>query len=125
MRRTESEWNDGCRYLLTGVTAPVDAGEEEILAIAKRQMKRKGLDPHTLHFRLYKRSVDARDRTKICFVCTVLIESEREWSHSEIERTGVKRLIEEEPNVHPGTESLGAPPLVVGMGPAGLFAALP
>ena len=125
MSQRKAESKEGFRYLLTGVTAPVDSGEEEILAIAKRQMKRKGFDPHTLHFRLYKRSVDARDRTEICFVCTVLIESEREWSEFEIERAGVRRLIEERPEeVRYGTEPLGAPPLVVGMGPAGLFAAL-
>ena len=125
MRQAKAEGKEGCRYLLTGVTAPVDAGEEEILAIAKRQMKRKGLNPHTLHFRLYKRSVDARDRTKVCFACTVLIESGQEWSEAEIKRAGVRRLTEEKPEiVRYGTEPLGAPPLVVGMGPAGLFAAL-
>lgn len=124
MYQTDTERKDGYRYLLTGVTAPVDAGEEEILAIAKRQMKRKGIDPRTLHFRLYKRSVDARDRAKICFVCTVLIESERELSAAETERIGARRWIEEKPQIESGHELLGAPPLVVGMGPAGLFAAL-
>ena len=124
MERNVTERKIGCRYLLAGVNAPVDAGTEEILAIAKRQMKRKGFDPRTLHFRLYKQSVDARDRAKVCFVCTVLIESEREWSAGEIERAGVRRLTEEKPQAERGTERLGAPPLVVGMGPAGLFATL-
>ena len=124
MQKTNAKGKEGYRYLLTGVTAPVDAGEEKILAIAKRQMKRKGFDPRTLHFRLYKRSIDARDRTRVGFVCTVLIESEREWSTAETERLGVRRLTEEKPHPEPGNEPLGAPPLVVGMGPAGLFAAL-
>ena len=63
------------RYLLGGVKTPVDAGEADICNLAADQMKRKGISTRSLHFRLYKRSVDARRREDVCFVCTVLVES--------------------------------------------------
>ncbi|MBO4308766.1 MAG: FAD-dependent monooxygenase [Clostridia bacterium] len=87
-------------------------------------MKRKGLNSRSLHFRLYKRSVDARRRNDIRFVCTVLVESETAISRETAMRVGLRELVAAEPGKEHGSEPMGAPPLVVGMGPAGLFAAL-
>ena len=112
------------RYLLSGVSVSISAGTDEICNEAKIRMKRKGLDTRSLHFRLYKRSVDARRRDDIRFVCTVLIESESPIPQALAERAGLRLLNEEQPGRERGTEPMGAPPLVVGMGPAGLFAAL-
>jgi uncharacterized FAD-dependent dehydrogenase len=41
-----------------------------------------------------------------------------------MQRNGIRAFFEAEPEIRLGTETMGAPPLVVGMGPAGLFAAL-
>lgn len=112
------------RYLLNGISVPVSADPQEICNEARTRMKRKGLNPRTLHFRLYKRSVDARRRDDVHFVCSVLVESEAPLPASAAERAGLRELREETPVFERGKESLGAPPLVVGMGPAGLFAAL-
>lgn len=112
------------RYLAEEIRVPVSVGEAGILNEAKRRMKRRGLDPHTLHFRLYKRSVDARDRNEIRFVCTVLAEARNAIPEPLRSRAGLKPLDDREPEIVRGTERLAAPPLVVGMGPAGLFAAL-
>lgn len=110
-------------YLLNGIDVSVEAGTEEILKNAKEQMKRTGINCPTLHFRLYKRSVDARKKTRIRQICTVLVESETPLQEREIERSGLKPL----PNVSLGSpmgkDPMAARPMVVGMGPAGLFAA--
>ena len=111
------------RYLLGGVKAPVSANEREICNEAAVQMKRAGLHTGSLHFRLYKRSIDARKRDELHFVCTVLIESEAPLPQGLQKRIGLRQLVEESPDPVRGTELLQAPPLVVGMGPAGLFAA--
>lgn len=87
-------------------------------------MKRKGLNSRSLHFRLYKRSVDARKKDDIRFVCTVLIKSDRPIPQEILSRCEMKELQEEIPGKAHGNEPMGAPPLIVGMGPAGLFAAL-
>ena len=87
-------------------------------------MKRKGISPRPLHFRLYKRSVDARRREDVCFVCTVLVESPVPIPQNLQKRAELRPLSETVPEIVRGSEKLTAQPLVVGMGPAGLFAAL-
>lgn len=115
------------RILIGSVRVPLDASEEEILNKAKNKMKRAGLYVPTLHFRLYKKSIDARKRNDICLVYTVLAEGKlpRNMISQQALSKADARLAEEHP-LRPvyGTEPLSARPLVVGMGPAGLFTAL-
>lgn len=112
------------RYLLSGVSVPISAVADEICNEARIQMKRKGLSTRSLHFRLYKRSVDARKKEDIRFVCAVLIESNQPIPQEFLSRCGLKELQEETPEKACGNEPIGTSPLIVGMGPAGLFAAL-
>ena len=112
------------RYLLEGVKTPVSASGEEICKAAADKMKRRGISLRSLHFRLYKRSVDARRKEDIRFVSSVAVESEAPISEALRKRAELRELREELPNPVRGTERLQAPPLIVGMGPAGLFSAL-
>ena len=115
------------RLLVGGIHASVDADENLILKKAKDKMKRAGFSTSTLHFRLYKKSVDARHRDDIRFVCTVLAEGDMPIAFCTDEKLKLAeaRVLREEP-LAPcfGDSPLSAPPMVVGMGPAGLFAAL-
>ncbi|MBE6602294.1 MAG: FAD-dependent oxidoreductase [Ruminococcaceae bacterium] len=118
-----------CKLLIGNVRVPLDATEAEILKKATDKMKRAGLSTTSLHFRLYKKSVDARKKEDIRFVCTVMAESNDPKRIGSMAAEKLKladaRLYEEE-SLTPvfGNETLAARPLVVGMGPAGLFAAL-
>ena len=58
--------------LVEGISVPVGTPEGEVLAKAEQRMKRGGISVGSLHFRLYKRSVDARKREDIRLVYTVL-----------------------------------------------------
>ncbi len=87
-------------------------------------MKRAGISPAPLHFRLYKKSVDARRRGDIRFVCSVLAEGEGTAPDEKLARAGAKRLAPGDLSIRRGQAPLAARPLVVGMGPAGMFAAL-
>lgn len=120
--------SSNCKLLIGNIRVPVDATEAEILKKATDKMKRAGISTTSLHFRLYKKSVDARKKEDIRFVCTVLAESEsvRLESFSEHRlKLADARLYKEEPLTPAfGTDVLTARPLVVGMRPAGLFAAL-
>ncbi len=51
--------------VLEGISVPVGTPEPDILARAAEKMKRSGTDVRSLHFRLYKKSVDARHREDI------------------------------------------------------------
>ena len=115
----------GSSYLLTGVSAPFDAPESEIIRIARSKMKRACDRAAGLHFRIYKKSFDARRKNAILQVCTVLVSCEAgAISEEAATRAGLRPFTEEMPTVTRGSTPLGARPLVVGIGPAGLFAAL-
>ena len=112
------------RYLMSGISISPDEGEDVALNRAARQMKRLGVRSPSLHFRLYKRSVDARKKQDIRLVWTVLIECREPLSQSACQKGGLRRLEDLAVEVPVGEEPLMQPPMVVGMGPAGLFAAL-
>ena len=112
--------------LIPGLRAPFDAPEEEIIQIAKQKMKRARITSAGLHFRLYKKSFDTRRKNAILQVCSVIATGEAPCGVDEraLAREGIKPFSEELPRVICGSAPMGGRPLVVGMGPAGLFAAL-
>lgn len=117
------------RVLIQNVILPFWAEDEEILECAADKMRRLGINTRTLHFRVYKKSFDARKKNDIKSVSSVLME----FSDSDISPKALKRLVEtnkvvllreDKLEVTFGDEKLTERPLVVGMGPAGLFCAL-
>lgn len=114
------------RLLIGGIRVSPDATPEHIYEQAARKMKRAGALAQSLHFRLYKKSVDARHRDDVRLVYTVLCECE--CSPRALEKLtalpDVRLLEEQTPEVSRGSERMLCRPLVVGMGPAGLFCAL-
>ena len=113
-------------FLISGISLPFTCDESEAINSARLRMKRAGVDSSQLHFRLYKKSTDARKKQDIRFVYSVLAFSDAEISVNEsvLERASVKAYKEEKIEIKYGSEQLSAPPLVVGMGPCGMFAAL-
>ena len=113
--------------VIESITVPLDAEEQEVFAKAWQRLKRIGQQPGQYALKLFKRSVDARDRKNVQFVYSVLAVNERgvyPANQALLQRQKI-RLLQNEPILPEyGTEPLEAPPLVVGMGPAGLFAAL-
>ena len=116
-----------CRdVIIEGISVPATADEADILRRAEKKMKRIGAKTGTLHFRLYKKSVDARRKDDIRLVCSVLChlsEDGQGLSEEEVARLGLKPLFKQPLEIELGSKSLSARPLVVGMGPAGLFCA--
>ena len=123
-----SRQSEKTQILIGGIRVSPDASEHTIIEHAQKTMKRAGVPVSSLHFRLYKRSVDARHKDDIRLVCTVLAQAEEPLSDKAIKRLGamadVRLTRTEELNIQKGTDKLPARPLVVGMGPAGLFCAL-
>ena len=114
------------QLLIGDIRVSPDATPEHITEKAVYQMKRAGLSTTALHFRLYKKSVDARHRDDVRLVCTVLAEGDiSERYLDRLSRLADVRVLEkQELRIEKGSERMVARPLIVGMGPAGLFCAL-
>ena len=117
--------NNVYALLLSDIRIPFDAPDEEALKIAQRKMKSARLDAR-LRFRIYKKSLDARRKQAMLKVCSVLCECDEPipLSEEKLKSLGARPFCYAVPEVSFGSEPMEKRPLVVGMGPAGLFAAL-
>ncbi len=114
------------KFLLNGLSLAYTASEAEFIDIAKRKMKLT-VDPAQFHFYVYKRSVDARRRDDIRFVCSVLASTDNALLQKTIDKLGAVGYRLYDDSIHKismGTEMLNGRPLIVGGGPAGMFCAL-
>lgn len=113
------------KYILDGVKADIDLSDGEILEIAQKKLRSHGVDGGSYDICLYKKSIDARRRDGIKLVCSFTLTPK---NNKPIKARGdaIKlRELDAEPfsvgEIKPAPID---PPLVVGMGPAGLFSAL-
>ena len=113
-------------FLVSDLSLPFDAEDDEFIHVAAAKMKRMGIHPDMLHFQIYKRSIDARKKDNIRAVCSVLARSEEPLTAcaEKLARESVKPFEEKDPEIVFGNERMCGRPLVVGMGPCGLFCAL-
>lgn len=113
-------------FLVSNLSLPFDAEDGEFLHIAAVKMKRTGIHPDMLHFQIYKKSIDARKKDSIRAVCSVIARSEEPVGAKPeaLLRESVKPFAEKELEPTYGNEKMQGRPLVVGMGPCGMFCAL-
>ncbi len=112
--------------IIEGISVPVGTPVSDVLYKAEQKMKRSGFSAGSLHFRLYKKSVDARKREDIRVVYSVLGTVKaggKPLSAEALTRNGFKPYAESRLDLRRGTVPMPARPLVVGTGPAGLFCA--
>lgn len=102
----------------------IKLGEDESVAIelARKELKRAGVKDRGIDFRIYKKSIDARNKNDIMFVYTVLASSD--CCIPARTSSNIKPADDEELKLEFGDEMLPARPCIVGMGPAGMFCAL-
>ena len=114
-------------FLVSGISLPPDVDQKEAYGIAATELRRAGVDPARLRFTMYKHSVDARKKNdiKIVYSIAARLESEREVALKNHKgKYRISLLESEELQITKGNIHRECPPLVVGMGPAGLFGAL-
>ncbi len=113
--------------IVSGIHLPLASSEGDVYFIAKKKLREANMLPSNAAFCIYRRSVDAR-RGDVRFVWSVSVEGDFSASAlaevAERRVDGVSLLREEMPEVAIGAEDMTARPVVVGSGPAGLFAAL-
>ena len=112
------------KILLQNISAPFYAEDGELIDKAIKMLKSVGIKARRAEARIYKKSIDARKKQDIKVVCSVGVDVDEELSPERLASVGAVKI--ENARVVPelGNEKLSARPLVVGMGPAGLFCAL-
>ena len=118
-----------CRFAVGGISLSPDCDESEACSVVAEKLKRAGINPARLRFDIYKRSVDARKKKDVRLVYSVAVSSADgiyKVPVSKLRRAGISvtALSNDSLEIKRGTETMQYPPLVVGMGPCGLFCAL-
>ena len=106
------------------IVLPLDTEEEQLKKLAAEKLKIKPDRIQSL--KLIKKSVDARKKNDVRFICSVavsLLPKEESQCLNRNRNPKITRLVPQEYQL-----PLGAPlpqrPVIVGFGPAGMFAAL-
>ncbi len=110
--------------LIGGIQLPIHASEADAIKEARRILRGVRLLSDETELSVYRRSVDARRRDSILFVYTVKATDAFPRGILEKHKGAFSVLDEELPAPVFGKEAAEGRPLVVGSGPAGLFAAL-
>ncbi|MBD5118815.1 MAG: FAD-binding protein [Clostridiales bacterium] len=107
---------------VSNLKLPVD-GDEALLR--RRAAKALGVRPaDILELSLHRQSIDARKKNDVHLVCTVRVALKDEEAILQRAPGGVARVADTPYILPPVGRASPLPPVVVGMGPAGLFAAL-
>ncbi len=107
---------------IANCSLPLDYTEADLLPAVCRKLRVAPAD--VLSVRLYRRSVDARDKSDVHFVLSLEAEIRHEAELLRRLKPGTAVRVEPTPAPKPETPNFRTPPVVVGAGPAGLFAAL-
>ena len=116
-------------FVVGGISLSPDTDGQEACLIVSKELKRAGINPARLRFHIYKRSVDARKKHDVRLVYSVAVraaDEEYAVSAHRFKKIGrqITPLTEQDIEISYGSERAEYPPLVVGMGPCGLFCAL-
>ncbi len=105
---------------------PISASETEASSVAKARLRALGLAGAAESYSVYRRSIDARRRPDIYFVYSIMVGGNFSTADKERLKRADIPLVDPlaRPEVVIGEGELSAPPVIVGAGPAGLFAAL-
>jgi len=112
--------------VISGISLSPDTEEQEACVIAADELKRAGLNPARIRFSIYKVSVDARKKNDIKLVYSVAARFEKplQIAVPNSKKYRISVISNEELCINYGDEKSEYRPLIVGMGPAGLFCAL-
>ncbi len=112
--------------LVNDIKLSVNASFEEAFSLAEKRLNEMRINTRNVKFSIYRKSIDARKKNDIKFVYT--IRAEGDFFNLSKEKLLKNSISVEEPikdiELSKGECALEAPPLVVGSGPCGLFAAL-
>lgn len=114
------------KYLFDGISLSPTSAPDEAILLVERRLKKSGVSTRNVRLGIAKKSVDARHKDDIKLIYSVCASFD-EMSGSDksaMARLGAREITCDKLAVERGKEKMSAPPLVVGMGPAGMFCAL-
>ncbi len=111
------------QIVVDNIRIPISCDDDKALDVARKKLLEKGISfsDDTLH--IHKKSVDARRKSNITFVCSVTCESE-DNSLGQNQFDGIRVIEKGELQFGAGTERMEGRPYIVGFGPAGIFCGL-
>lgn len=113
------------KVIVQNIKCPLEASTDDVFAMAEARLAKLFSKSRISSCHLYKKSVDARKKEDICFVCSVMAEIEDgPFAKDKAEKLGI--VSAKEPDIIPtfGNSPLTDRPIIVGFGPCGMFAAL-
>ncbi len=113
-------------FIFDAIQHSLEEGDDAALEKAKKMLRRISLRASDCDLAICKRSVDARRKNDIKIVCSVSV-SFHEGVRADKEKLislGARAASVEKLSVVHGEEKMSDRPLIVGMGPAGLFCGL-
>lgn len=110
------------KYIIDGISVPLGCNESDVMNAAKKKLRSAGIIPASCQISIFKKSVDARKRTDVKLVYSVLVSAH--GYEREMQKLGARKNEDVSLCYEYGEASLTSRPMVVGMGPAGMFCAL-
>lgn len=110
------------QVLINNIKIGLDEDEKGAIIRAKNILKKERINIKDFRFSIFKKSIDARNKNRILFVYTILAETDA--NVKVISHSNIKILDDSDLQFEFGNEPLYKRPIVVGMGPAGMFCAL-
>ncbi len=112
-------------FVFNNINLSPNASFEEAFSVVKRKLKRLGVSFADISFSVFRKSIDARKRSDIKIVYSIAVAGRFSVRERELlVREGAAEFFFKEPDFTIGNDKISAPPVVVGTGPCGLFAAL-
>ena len=113
-------------YVFGGIALPFSQEPSDALRAVEKKLRGVGISPEKCKLAICKKSVDARHKDDIKLIYSVLVSSEQlsQKEGDRILKLGARVVENKDLEVKLGNETMQKRPLVVGMGPAGMFCAL-
>ena len=113
-------------YIFDGIAVSPDSHEGEAFSEIERKLRSSGVSLKGRRLELCKKSIDARkkDSIKLIYSVALLGDSLTAKERARVIALGARAISQDSLEFEFGDEAMTARPLVVGMGPAGLFCAL-
>lgn len=113
------------KYILQGLRVEIEKNVDVAdLAAEAARKKLVKCSVNAQNVSLSKRSVDARKRDDIHYVCSVIFETQGKIGERTLKKLGAIPVAEKKMTFTVGNTPMSERPVVVGLGPCGMFAAL-
>lgn len=112
--------------IVENINLPIDSTDGDAVNEAEKKVSRYKFLGKVEGAEIYKKSVDARKKSDIKLVYSVClsVNAHENADYDSLKKSGIKLQKDETPKFTCGTDKMNYRPVVIGFGPAGMFASL-